>query len=362
MRIMLQDAVDLARGAAFLGAAGGGDPYIGRLMLEQAIATHGPIEFLAIDDVADDGLVVPAAMFGAPSVMIEKLPNGAEAEHALRAVEKAVGKPACAILPAEIGGINALLPIVLAANTGLPVIDADGMGRAFPELQMVTFNVFGNPASPAALADETGNCVLIEASDNLAAERFARNTTVTMGAVAQICCYPMLGANAKRCVVRGTLTLALGIGRAIRQAREAHLNPVDALLAHLRTTDYYQHCKVLFDGKVSDLRRETSRGFTIGSVTISDSTERERLVVQFQNENLAARRNGRTVAIVPDLITILDRETAEPVTTEALKYGQRVKVVGASVPPVMRLPQSLAVFGPRSFGFDEDFQPIESLS
>lgn len=361
MRIMLEDVVDLARGAAFLGAGGGGDPYIGRLMLERAIETHGPIELCAIDAIADDGLVATAAMLGAPSVMIEKLPNGEEAERALRAVERAVGKPACAILPAEIGGLNALLPIVLAAKLGLPVIDADGMGRAFPELQMVTFNVFGNPASPAALADETGNCVLIEASDNLAAERFARTTSVTMGAVAQICSYPMLGANAKLCVVRGTLTLALQIGRAIRQAREAHISPVDALLDHLRTTDYYQHCKVLFDGKVADLRRETSRGFTIGSVTISDS-DGGQLVVQFQNENLAARRNGRTVAIVPDLIAILDRETAEPITTETLKYGQRVKVVGASVPPVMRLPQSLAVFGPRCFGFDEDFQPIESLS
>ena len=41
----------------------------------------------------------------------------------------------------EEGGVNATLPLVVSALSGLPVIDADGMGRAFPELQMVTYNV-----------------------------------------------------------------------------------------------------------------------------------------------------------------------------------------------------------------------------
>ena len=43
-------------------------------------------------------------------------------------------------MPIEAGGVNSLLPLALAARLGLPVIDADGMGRAFPELQMVTFH------------------------------------------------------------------------------------------------------------------------------------------------------------------------------------------------------------------------------
>ena len=72
------------------------------------------------------------------------------------------------------------------------------------------------------------------------------------------------------------------------------------------------------------------------------------------------RSGDRTLAIVPDLICILDRETAEPITTENLKYGQRVKVVGASVPPIMRSARALEVWGPRAFGFDEPFVPIEA--
>ncbi len=64
------------------------------------------------------------------------------------------------------------------------------------------------------------------------------------------------------------------------------------------------------------------------------------------------------LAVVPDLICILDGETAEPITTEELRYGQRVKVMAVSVPPIMRTPEALAVWGPRHFGFDLDFVPM----
>ena len=81
-----------------------------------------------------------------------------------------------------------------------------------------------------------------------------------------------------------------------------------------------------------------------------------------------AIRKGRmpleslVLAMVPDLICVLDRETAEPITTEGLKYGQRVRVVGVSVPPAMRTPQALAVFGPAYFGIAEAYTPIERLA
>ena len=55
----------------------------------------------------------------------------------------------------------------------------------------------------------------------------------------------------------------------------------------------------------------------------------------------------------PDLIAILDAESAEPLTAEMLAYGQRVRVIGYSAAPIMRRPECLKVFGPRQFGIDE---------
>ena len=83
--------------------------------------------------------------------------------------------------------------------------------------------------------------------------------------------------------------------------------------------------------------------------------------IAFQNENLTARRAGRLVAIVPDLICVVDHETAEPITTEGLRYGQRVRVLGISTPAMMRTPEALAAFGPSAFGLTEEFAPVEAM-
>ena len=71
-------------------------------------------------------------MMGAPTVMVEKLPRGDEAVLALQALEAIFGRRADATMPIECGGINSTLPLVVGATLGIPVVDADGMGRAFP--------------------------------------------------------------------------------------------------------------------------------------------------------------------------------------------------------------------------------------
>ena len=72
--LQYQPIVDLARGAAVLGTGGGGDPYVGRLLAEQALRAHGPVELVSPADLPPDACVVPVAMMGAPTVMVEKTP------------------------------------------------------------------------------------------------------------------------------------------------------------------------------------------------------------------------------------------------------------------------------------------------
>ena len=105
-RITRDDMADVALGGAFLGTGGGGDPYIGRLMAEQAIDANGSVQVLDVEDLADDALIVPVAMMGAPTVMLEKLPRGDEAINALRSLEAVLGKKADAIFCIEAGGLE----------------------------------------------------------------------------------------------------------------------------------------------------------------------------------------------------------------------------------------------------------------
>ena len=351
---------DLARGAAVLGTGGGGDPYVGRLMVRQAIRECGPVTVLDPDEVDADALVIPTAQMGAPTVTFEKLPAGTEPITALRALEARIGRTASATMPIECGGINSMIPLVVGARTGLPVVDADGMGRAFPELQMETFGVYGVPGSPMAVAGESGETAVIDTgTDNRRMEWLARGVTVRLGGVAHIAEYAMTGDDVRRTAVPRTLTLALGVGRAIRAAREASQDPI-AYLADFLAGTLYQHLRVLFRGKVSDVQRRTVEGFARGRAAAVSFDGGHKLELQFQNENLVATVDGEVRCVVPDLICVLDSERGEPITTETLRYGQRVTVVGISTPALMRTPEALAVFGPRAFGLDMEFQPVET--
>ncbi len=353
------DLPDLARGAALLGTGGGGDPYIGRMMVAAGMREHGPVTVLDPDELDDDAFVIPTAMMGAPTVMIEKIPRGDEAVMALRTLERHLGRTADATMPIECGGINSMIPLVVAASTGLPVVDADGMGRAFPELQMETFGVYGVPGSPMVVAGDHGETVLIDTgTDNARMEWLARGAAIRMGGAALIADYAMSGADVKRTAVPRTLSLALTIGRAVREAREQLRDPISALTEVLSGT-IYTHLRVLFAGKVSDVERRTEGGFTRGRARFSSFDGTSTLVTRFQNENLTAEVDGVITCIVPDLICVLEADSAEPITSETLRYGQRVVVVGISTPEIMRTPEALAVFGPACFGLDEDFRPVE---
>ena len=167
----LEDLDHIALGATVLGTGGGGDPTLGKLMAQQAVRRHGPIRLVALDEVADEAWLIPTAMMGAPTVLVEKIPSGTEVLDAFRMVEHHLHSRAFATLSIEAGGVNSMIPMLVAASLGIPIIDADGMGRAFPEIQMVTPSLHGVSATPMAIGDEKGNRVLLETVDNFWTER-----------------------------------------------------------------------------------------------------------------------------------------------------------------------------------------------
>jgi DUF917 family protein len=358
MNALTAGSIDsLAMGAAVLGTGGGGDPYLGRLMAKQALLERGEVPLLNPDEVPDDALVIPSAMMGAPAVMLEKLPNGGEPEAAFRAVEAYFDRKAYAVLPIEAGGINSCIPVYTAARLRLPLVDADGMGRAFPEIQMTTLSIGGVKAWPMVCCDERGNKVLIEAVSNPWVESISRAVTIAMGLASMIGLYVVDGRALKRWCVRGTITLAMEIGRRIMEAGRSKLDPVDSIL---EATGGFR----LFEGKVTDVQRDLTTGFVRGKARF-EGLEEDRegsFELHFQNENLLGLRNGEPCAVVPDLITVLDRETGRPITTEHLRYGQRVTIIGMPCAPIWRSEAGLALVGPRYFKYDLDYVPIEELA
>ena len=355
MRLLSEENIDdIAVGAAILGSGGGSDPYIGRLMAREAIRQYGPVALYRLDELDDEDLIVPAAGMGAPTVIVEKLPAGDDLVRAFHTLGKYTGQTPRATMSIESGGMNSIRPIYLAARLGIPVVDCDGMGRAFPEIQMTVLTANAISASPFAMSDERGNVLLMDAVSNKWIEVFARSCVMHMGAVGAIALYAATVKQLKEAAIHGTITLAEEIGATVRNARRKEMNPVDAVREEVGGY-------LAFGGKVTDVDRRVSEGFAKGSAKMTGSGrfDGQALSLYFQNEYLVLRVAGEYVATTPDLIAVLDAETAVPITTEALRYGMRVAVIAFPCAPQWREPAALKLVCPRYFGYDVDYVPVE---
>ena len=354
-KIGLHEIEDIALGAALLGAGGGGDPYIGKLVAMSAIRECGPVTLLSPEEVPDDALIVPIAMMGAPTILSEKGIGGKEYQVLYDTVSQFYGKLVYAFMPIEAGGVNSMLPIAAAARLNLPLVDVDGMGRAFPELQMVTFTIGGLSATPMALTDEKGNHVIFRTITNKWTEELARAVTMACGGSVSVSLFTMNGKQMKQYGVHGIVTRSERLGAAIRKVKEIQEGtPEENFL------EFSQGIR-LFKGKITDVLRETRGAFNFGRVMLDGigSAKGHQASVTFQNENLCAEVDGKIVGTTPDLICLVDTETFAPIPTDALKYGKRVMVIGLQCFPLWRTPEGLELVGPRYFGIDTDYIPIE---
>ena len=92
MKISPHDIDDIATGSSFLATGGGGDPYVGALIARRTLAEYGDVELLALGELDDEAIVVAVGGIGAPTISLEKLPNGREQDWALERLERFVGK------------------------------------------------------------------------------------------------------------------------------------------------------------------------------------------------------------------------------------------------------------------------------
>jgi DUF917 family protein len=357
--LSVDDLERLAIGAGILGTGGGGNPYLGKIHALKYLKRGIEIRIIDLDDVPDDALVTSVGGMGAPTVGIERISRGDETLLAVQGLARYIGRDFTHLIAGEIGGSNAIAPIIVAAQCGLPIIDGDGMGRAFPELQMDTFMIAGISPTPAVIADHLGHeTVFDNISDPTTVERYARAVTIQMGGGAGLAVPVMTGTQVRDAAIPGTVSLAIAIGDAVLHARSGRGNPVDAALE-------VSGGRRLFAGKITNVERRNEGGFARGVLHVDGSggDSGRSVTIDFQNENLIVRTNeGEILAVVPDLICLVDEDTAEPITTEILRYGLRVVVVGIPAPGQLKTEAALKLIGPAAFGYpDVPYLPMPGV-
>lgn len=359
---------DFIRGLTLYGVGGGGDPALGTAKLTEVLEKNGSIEMVDAESLPDD--VLTCCVFGMGSVAPTGSRPGAFGQQvrvtrdpnirAVQELERLTGKKISVVVPSETGGLNTANALHAGAMLGRVLVDGDYCGHAKPELCQSSPVLNGTDVMPFAVCDDWGNVVhVVKAASPAAMEALGKQISIITKAPDRfaVCAHAgmlMTAAEMKRCLAKGSLSKAARVGRAIREARECGKNPPEAAAEAMGG-------RILFKGIVTAMDWE-SGGYMSGSTYLygMESFAGERFKIWFRNENHLAWRNERPTAMSPDVIAVVDLDTGEPITNSVLKTNDRVAVLGA--PHVFcRTAAGIAAMGPRHYGFEMDYQPIEAL-
>ena len=344
----------LAIGAWILGTGGGGSPYLALLNMRKLYRDGARVSLLDPLDLADDARVAVVSNMGAPLVGQERLTDPRTIARAVQMMEEYRGVRFDAVMSLEIGGGNSLQPFMAAAVLDLPVVDADCMGRAFPEAQMTSFAIHDLTMYPLTMADVRDNAMIVaRAASWKWMERLSRKACVEVGSIASTCKAPRTGKEVKDCGILYSTTKAIRLGETVQTARRLHRDPVQAVIGAERG-------QLVFRGKIRDVARRTTEGFLRGTAKLDglDEFRGSSFELAFQNEFAVGWLDGEPRVMTPDLICVLDTVSGDAIGTETLRYGQRVSVIALPAPPVLLTPKGLEHVGPRAFGYDLEFKSL----
>lgn len=357
-----QQLEDLIRGCAILGTGGGGSPKKGLEEIYRDLADGREFRLIGLEEVSDDALVATPYLCGsvAPDDVGESDASESESESeclgASKALEEYLGRSFFAVIATEIGGGNTATAMSVAARLGIPIVDADPAGRSVPELQHTTFCIQNVPITPLSVVTPRGDVmILTNVQDDFRAEEIVRAVAVVSDSLAGVADHPMDGKALRTSVIPGTLSKALAIGAAIREAGASNEDPVQAAIVAGGGS-------LLFQGEVAEASWKIEDGFTIGELVISGRAEDQnhQYRIWYKNEHIVSWFDGEPDVVVPDLICVLDPGTGAAITNPNCPQGAEVSVIGYPAPAIWRTARGLELFGPKHFGFDIPYHPIEA--
>ena len=358
---------DALVGSSYLGTGGGGSITEARWLLGEDLANGLTFTALPVSALADsDRVACPyglASLAETDPAMQAKLDAAKNAidnpvQAAFETLEKHLDQKFSAVILGEIGSLSLAEGLSIAARLGVPALDADTVGRAVPEINQHSVKVAGIPLTPIGAATPFGDEMVVgKLGDPTRAEDILRSVAEA-SSLCGVADSPITGAQAKQegTLVTGSLTLARKIGKAVREAKATGNDPIEA--ARTAGGGY-----TLFAGTIAQGLWRDEDGFLQGTVTINGTGDfaGQTFESNVKNEHLVARRNGKVIATCPDLISIIDRKSAEGVNNPDYTVGQEVVVLGFKCDPLWRTEAGLKVFSPRYFGYDIDYTPIEQL-
>lgn len=361
-KLSKQEIIDILYGCTIVGTGGGGDLELGLETMQQDFEEGKELYMADPEEIPADAYVAVPYMCGSPASLegggdaYAHLPQLGYPESllAFRTLEDYFGKKFYGAVSTELGGANTAYALHAACQLGVPIVDGDPAGRSVPELQHSTFYVKDIPMAPMALATQFGDAVIVkDIVDDLRAEDIVRSMAVASGNKIGVADHAITGEQLRASIIPGALTMALNLGKALREAKEKKENVAEKLCEA-------GNGKILFQGVVTSTPWEEKDGFIFGEINLDGQGvfAGDTYKVWYKNEHLISYRNGQVDVSVPDLICVIDKD-GTPVTNPHAEAGQELTVFALPAPEIWKTKRGLEVFGPRSFGFDFDYVPFQ---
>ncbi len=347
----------LVLGAAVFATGGGGDPDYGLRLLKEVYVDRGrELVLLDIDEVS--GWIASTYSLGSLVASQRRArPRAIEntVERALELAKKVLGVEIEAFIPVELGGGNTAIALYAAALGGRAAVDGDRVGRAAPEVHQDTFVLFDIGLAPAIAVTATGfELAILSYPDIDSYEELLRGIAAVHGGV-RVLDGIVEASRAREAIIRGSVSRCIEVGRMVMENIGDGKRVARAIAEAVGGW-------VVFEGVVSSWSWRDEGGFMYGELVVEgrNSFEGRKLVSWIKNEHIMVWLDGRPLVMPPDLFMLLDT-SGMPIINSRIEVGMKVIGIAAPAPSVWRSEKGLELFGPKRFGFDYQYTPVEKL-
>lgn len=329
-------------GGAVLGGGGGGSLQDGLERADLAVRL-GSVDLLSLDELNDEDLVVTASAVGAPAAK-DQFVLPIDHVRSLELLLENSSIELAGIIANENGASSGINGWLQAAVMGLPMIDAPANGRAHPTGLMGAMGIhrlenYVSIQTAVGGNQDHGRYLEVVASgrlENTAA--LIRYASVQAGGIVAVSRDPIDAAYLRKHAAPGGTSQAIKVGEAILAAQPQGAEAV--ITAIVSSLDGQMTC----EGKVTDVRLETTGGYDIGVVVAEGD---KRCEVTFWNEFMTLDVDGKRTGTFPDLITLLSLKSGLPVGSAEINRGQEVGILWVPSDHLIlgegvRLPETIA--------------------
>jgi DUF917 family protein len=387
-----EDIDDIRIGAGFLASGGGGavwGPASDHLINQLETLKH-PVTVVKPDELKDDDVGAVVAVMGSPDAVAKKGINSKAVKKVWQLLEETwfdkKDQRFNYALPVEIGSLSSLIPMLISGETGIPVVDGDGAGRAVPALQVLTyaacFNGEGLPPSPLVLGnddvDRSAMRLVVKHAPSAAAVDDILRGVLGGQAFADLGPLSLWAQDASKSknrdiVAPNGLTASQSLGNKLKNAKSGSPKEIyDNCLNALRSSPVGRKPIPfpLFIGTLAKPEEKTAGAFDIVTVTLT-AKDGSKARILGQNENLIAWSSAQRhpLAISPDSMCYLALDGLRkgmPLSNADLNdvVGSTLALIGIQAIPQMRTKAIVDRFLDlmRPFGYGGDYVHIEDLN